>query len=153
MSDDVDNLPVPVAASEIVVAMQPEGVLVDGDPDAVESYLTRLRESAGQAVHVAGIDRASLGNATGLLAGAASILGQSGKFVQLQPDSVTAIRQGNLIPGTDGFFRMMTRSADNKFVQQLRWKPTSVNPQRLMAIQTVACAAGTQGISRNSRKL
>lgn len=136
--DDVADLPAPAADGELVVAAQSEGLLVGGDPEAVESYLARLRESAGQAARVVGVDKVSLGNATGLLAGAASVLGQSGKFVQLHPDSVTAIRQGNLIPGTDGFFRMMTRGADNKFVQQLQWKPTTVNPQRLMSVQMVA---------------
>lgn len=138
MSDDVEDISAPAADGEIVVAAQPEGLLVGGDPEAVESYLTRLRESAGQATRVVGVDKAALGNATGLLAGAASILGQSGKFVQLHPDSVTAIRRDNLIPGTDGFYRMMTRGADNKFVEQLQWKKTAVNPQRLMSVQMVA---------------
>lgn len=135
---DVANLPAPAADGEIVVAVQPESLLVGGDPEAVESYLGRLRESAGQTARVIGVDKASLGNATGLLAGAASILGQSGKFVQLHPESVKALKVGNAIPGTDGFFRMMTRRADNKFLQQLQWKPTAVNPQRLMSVQMVA---------------
>ncbi|RDH77070.1 hypothetical protein DVS77_18865 [Mycolicibacterium moriokaense] len=93
---------------------------------------------AGYAVQVVGIDKASIGNATGLAAGAASFLGQSAKFVQLHPDSVAAIRKGQLIPGTDGFFRMMTRGADKKFVSQLQWKPTNVNPARLMSVQMLA---------------
>ena len=85
-----------------------------------------------------GIDKTMLGNATGLAAGAAAFLGQSAKFVQLHPESVKAIQKGQLIPGTDGFFRMMTRGADKKFVQQLQWKKTSVNPAKLMSLQMVA---------------
>ena len=84
------------------------------------------------------MDKATLGNATGLLASALSVLGQSGKFVQLHPDSFKAIQEGNLIPGTDGFFRMVTRGADNKFLKQLQWKPTEINPARLMSVQMVA---------------
>jgi hypothetical protein len=138
---DEESALLPVAASapgEIVVSAQPEGLLVGGDPDAVESYLQRITEGAGYAVQVVGLDKASLGNATGLAAGAASLLGQSAKFVQLHPDSVSAIRKGQLIPGTDGFFRMMTRGADKKFVSQLQWKPTNVNPARLMSAQMLA---------------
>lgn len=138
MSDDVDNLPVPAADGEIVVAMQPEGLLVGGDPQAVESYVERLRESAGRAVQVAGISKSSLGNTSGLLAGIASVLGQSGKYVQLHPDSIKAVQQGGLIPGTDGFFRMTTRGVDNKFVEQLQWRPTSMGPQTLVSAQMVA---------------
>lgn len=123
---------------EVVVSMQPEGLLVGGDPLAVESYLQRITAEAGYAVQVVGIDKAVIGNATGLAAGAASFLGQSAKFVQLHPDSVAAIRKGQLIPGTDGFFRMLTRGADKKFVSQLQWKPTNVNPARLMSVQMLA---------------
>ncbi|TFV61612.1 hypothetical protein E4P42_01015 [Mycobacterium sp. PS03-16] len=79
-----------------------------------------------------------MGNATGLAASAASLLGQSAKFVQLHPDSVNAVRKGQLIPGTDGFFRMTTRGADKKFVSQLQWKPTDVNPAKLMSAQMLA---------------
>jgi hypothetical protein len=58
--------------------------------------------------------------------------------LQLHPESLKAIREGKLIPGTDGFFRMMTRGADNKFVSQLQWKSTNVNPARMMSLQMVA---------------
>ena len=78
------------------------------------------------------------GNATGLVAGAMSMLGQSGRFVQLHPDSLKAIKQGHLIPGSDGFFRMMTRGTDKKFLHQLQWKPAPVNPAQLMSAQMIA---------------
>lgn len=135
--DDAANLPDPIADGEVVILEQPEGMLVGGDPDAVESYLQRLRESAGHAVHVIGVDKGSLGHATGLGVGIAAVLQQTGKFVQLHPDSIAAIRRGNLIPGTDGFFRMMTRSADNKFMQQLQWRPAALGPQQLTSIQMI----------------
>ncbi|WP_234787910.1 hypothetical protein [Mycolicibacter sinensis] len=138
MNDDADNLPVLAADGDVVVAMQPEGLLVGGDPTAVESYLERLRTSAGHAVQVTGIGKSSLGNATGLLTGVAAILGQSGKYVQLHPDSIKAVQQGRLIPGTDGFFRMTTRGAGNKFVEQLQWRPTAMGPQTLVSAQMVA---------------
>jgi hypothetical protein len=79
-----------------------------------------------------------LGNAAGLAAGAAAFLGQSAKFVQLHPESIKAIHRDDLISGTDGFFRMMTRGADKKFVSQLQWKKTNVNPARMMSLQMVA---------------
>lgn len=139
-ADETDNLPTTseAASGEVVVSTQPEGLLVGGDPEAVESYLQRLTENAGYAIQVVGLDKASLGNATGLAAGAASLLGQTAKFVQLHPDSVNAVRKGQLIPGTDGFFRMTTRGADKKFVSQLQWKPTDVNPAKLMSAQMLA---------------
>ncbi len=123
---------------ELVVSVQAEGLLVGGDPAAVESYLKRIQDSAAYGMQVVGVDKASLGNASGIAAGAASLLGQSAKFVQLHPESVKAIQKGNLIPGTDGFFRMTTRGLDRTFTQQLQWKPTHVNPARLMSAQMLA---------------
>ena len=136
--DDAGNLPAPVVKEMVEISVQPEGLLVGGDPEAVESYLSRLRTTAGRTMRVAGIDKASLGNATGLLAGAAAVLGESGKFVQLHPDSIAALKVGNWIPGTDGFFRMTTRTADGTFLQQLQWAPASVGPTQMMSLQMVA---------------
>jgi hypothetical protein len=123
---------------EIAVSVQPEGLLVAGDPSEIEAYVERVRGVAGHAVAVMGVDKATLGNATGLAAGAASFLGQSAKFVQLHPESLKAIQKGQLIPGTDGFYRMMTRGADKKFVSQLQWKHANITPARMMSLQMVA---------------
>jgi hypothetical protein len=138
--EQADELPLPaeVAKDEVVISVQPEGVLVGGDPEAVENYLIRIREAAGRAVGVVGIDKAAVGGAAGLVGGAAAVLGQSGKFVQLHAQSVEALKVGKAIPGTDGFYRMMTRGSDGKFLKQLQWKPAELDPQRLMAVQTVA---------------
>ncbi|CAA0138234.1 Uncharacterised protein [Mycolicibacterium vanbaalenii] len=130
--------PVEGAGDELVVAAQPEGVLVSGDPAVVELYISRIQESAGHAIQVFGVDKTSATNAAGIAAGAAAALGQSAKFVQLHPESLAAIQRGNLINGTDGFYRMMTRGADMKFTKQLQWKPANLGPARLMSMQMVA---------------
>jgi carbamoylphosphate synthase small subunit len=54
-------LPAEVQKGEVVVSVQPEGVFVGGEPEAVENYLTRIQEAAGHAVGVVGIDKASVG--------------------------------------------------------------------------------------------
>ncbi|MCX8564018.1 hypothetical protein OS122_24285 [Mycolicibacterium mucogenicum] len=146
VDDDTSVTWPPVTAGlggEVVVALQPEGLIVGGDPDGVESYLKQLRE-LDNASTVTRIDRSSLGNTTGLVAGALSLLGDSGKFVQLHPDSIQAIKNDNLVPGTDGFFRMMTRSPDMKYAKQLQWKPANLNPAQLVSVQMVAVQLALQ---------
>jgi hypothetical protein len=133
-----DNLPVPGGSDEVEVSVQPGGLLVAGDPEAVEAYLSRLRTVAGKTMRVAGISKSSVSNAAGLLAGMAGILADSGKFVQLHPDSVNALRVGNWIPGTDGYYRMMTRGGDGLFLQQLQWAPTRIAPPQMLAVQMIA---------------
>lgn len=138
-NSEIDDLPAVIPREgEVAVSVQAEGLLVAGDPAEIESYVERIQGIVGHAVGVAGVDKASLGNTTGLAAGAAAFLGQSAKFVQLHPESVKAIQKGQLIPGTDGFYRMMTRGADKKFVSQLQWKNANLTPTRMMSLQMVA---------------
>jgi hypothetical protein len=127
---------------QLVVSMQPEGVLVEGDERDVEHYIARLREMAPTHVDVTGIGPAAAGRAAGLVAGGASFAGQSAKFVQLSADSVKALKTGRAIPGDPGLYRMMTRGADGKFLKQLQWKSTSLSPQRLISVQMIAVQIG-----------
>jgi hypothetical protein len=133
-----DRLPARAIDDEVEIALQPEGLLVGGDPKAVEAYLSRLRTVAGKTMRVVGVDKTSVSNTAGLLAGAAAFMADSGKFVQLHPDSVNALRVGNWIPGTEGFYRMMTRGADGLFLEQLQWRPAPIAPPQMMAVQLLA---------------
>lgn len=137
-NDDTSYLPASIANDEVVVSFYDEGLLVGGDPVAVESYLARLRATAGRAIQVAGIDAASVGNTTGLAAGLTTTFLDSGRYVQLHPDSLDALKGGSLVPGSDGFYRMMTRADDGQFLTQLQWRPAALGPQAMLSVQMVA---------------
>ncbi len=123
---------------EVVVSFQGESLLLGGDPAAVESYLTRLRAIAGQAMRVAGIDGASLANAASRLAGLTSLLAESGKYVELHRDSLNALRNGDLVPVSDGFFRMTTGADAGQLLAQLQWRPAVLGPEAMMSAQMIA---------------
>jgi hypothetical protein len=127
-------------SQELVLAATAGGILIDGDPNAVESYLEKIRAVAGQAVDVAGITKGAAGNLAGLAVGSASAsaFAQSGQFVQLSERSMQAIRNGNLIQGDAGFFRMTTISDGGRFLEQLQWRPVSLGPTQMASIQMVA---------------
>jgi hypothetical protein len=123
---------------EVVLAVTQEGILVDGDAEAVESYIDKLRNGAGQLVDVAGVSKGAVGNLAGIAAGAAAVFAQSGQFVQLSTKSMDAIRNGNLMPGDSGFFRMMTTGDNGQFLQQLQWRPVALGPTQLLSVQMIA---------------
>jgi len=123
---------------EVVVSFHDEALLLGGDPAAVESYLTRLRAIAGQAMRVAGIDSASLANAASGLAGLTSVLDNFGKYVQLDPDSLNALTNGNLVPGSNGFFRMTTSADGGQFLAHLQWRPAVLGPEAMVSAQMIA---------------
>jgi len=123
---------------EVVVSFHDEALLLGGDPAAVESYLTRLRAIAGHAMRVAGIDKASLANAASGLGGLTSVLDNFGKYVQLHPDSLNALTNGNLVPGSDGFFRMTTSADDGQFLALLQWRPAVLGPEAMVSAQMIA---------------
>ncbi|WP_369817782.1 hypothetical protein [Mycobacterium sp. 852002-30065_SCH5024008] len=129
MSATIDN-------DEVVVSLHDEALLLGGDPAAVESYLTRLRATAGHAMRVAGIDSASLANAA--IAGLASLLADSGKYVQLHRDTVEALKEGNLVPLSDGFFRLTTGADAGELLAQLQWRPELLGPEVMLSAQMIA---------------
>jgi hypothetical protein len=123
---------------EVVAAFHGEALIVGGDPAAVESYLARLRAAAGQAMRVAGIDGASLASAASRLAGLAALLADSGMFVQLQPETLNALQDRDLIPGSDGFFRMTSRAIESQLLSELQWQPALLGPEAMMSAQMIA---------------
>ncbi|OBB83769.1 hypothetical protein A5781_09265 [Mycobacterium sp. 852002-30065_SCH5024008] len=129
LSATIDN-------DEVVVSLHDEALLLGGDPAAVESYLTRLRATAGHAMRVAGIDSASLANAA--IAGLASLLADSGKYVQLHRDTVEALKEGNLVPLSDGFFRLTTGADAGELLAQLQWRPELLGPEVMLSAQMIA---------------
>lgn len=138
--DQEDNLPVlaSVQPGELVVSVTEQGLLIDGSPDDVETYIDKIKAAAGQLVDTAGITKGAIGNIAGVAVGAASAFAQSGQFVQLSAKSMEAIRAGNLIPGDPGFFRMTTMGSNGQFLQQLQWRPVSLGPAQLISVQMIA---------------
>ncbi|WP_231971950.1 hypothetical protein [Mycobacterium sp. E3251] len=133
---EVSDLSATTDNDDVVVSFQDESLLLGGDPAAVESYLTRLRATAGHAMRVAGIDSASLANAA--IAGLASFLADSGKYVQLHRDTVEALREGNLVPLSDGVFRLTTGVDAGEFLAQLQWRPELLGPEVMLSAQMIA---------------
>lgn len=136
--DDASNLPAVNNSDEVVVAFHDEGLLVGGDPAAIESYLALVRATAGRAIQVADVNAASVGNATGLVAGLTSMFLNSGKYIQLHPGSIEALKNGHRVPGTDGFYRMLTRGDDGQFLKQLQWREVALGPEVMLSAQMMA---------------
>ncbi len=126
------------ADDEVVVSFHDEGLLLGGDPAAVESYLTRLRTAAGQAIRVAGIDGASLAAAANRFAGLTALLAESGTYVQLHRDSLDALRDGNLVPLSEGIFRVVTGVDAGELRAILQWQPALVGPEAVISAQMIA---------------
>ncbi len=122
-------------ADEVVVSFHDEALLLGGAPAAVESYLARLRATAGQAMRVAGVDGASLASG---LAGLAALLAESGTYVQLHRDGLEALKDGNLVPLSDGIFRLTTGAEAGPFLAPLQWRPAGLGPEAMLSAQMIA---------------
>jgi len=138
--DQQENLPalVPAQTGELVISVTEQGLLVDGSPEDVESYIDKIKAAAGQLIDTAGVTKGALGNVAGMAVGAASAFVQRGQFVQLSAKSMEAIRTGSLIPGDPGFFRMTTVGSSGQFLQQLQWRPITLGPAQMISVQMIA---------------
>lgn len=121
------------------LSVQPEGLLVGGDPAAVQSYLERIRDAAGHGMSVATVDKRLLQDTTssGTLA---ATLGEVAKFVQLFPRGLEALRDDNLVPWTDGFFTTAAGQG-GKLLPQIHWHPIDLAPLQMLSVQTIAVQA------------
>ena len=87
---------------------------------------------------VTGIDGASLAHAASKLAGLTSLLAESGKYVQLHRDSLNALKDGNLVPVSNGIFRMTTSADAGQLLAQLQWRPAVLGPEAMLSAQMIA---------------
>lgn len=129
---------VPANGCELDVVVEPEGLLVAGDPDIVEGYLQRLRGIAGDAFTVSGIGKTNALNAGAGAAGMLSNVLTRGQFVQLSPESMKALRLHRVVPGSNGYNRMMVTDKAGLFKQQLQWKSVSLTPTAALSVQLIA---------------
>jgi hypothetical protein len=125
-------------AGELVISITQEGLLVDGDPESVLSYLDKIKATAGHLIDIADVTKGAVGTFAGLAVGVASVFAQNAQFVQLSAKSMEAIRTGGLIPGDPGFFRMTTVDSAGQFLQQLQWRSVSLGPTQMLSIQMIA---------------
>ncbi|MFF8703604.1 hypothetical protein ACH4NS_37285 [Streptomyces mutabilis] len=124
--------------SELAVSVEPEGILVAGDPEVVAGYLARLTDLAGEALDVSGVSTTSMANVAAAAVGAKSIAAQAGQFVRLSPNSVQALKTYKALPGDSGFFRMTVVDQAGKFRQQLQWQKVSLGPTQALSFQLIA---------------
>ena len=89
-------------------------------------------------MRVTGIDGASLAHAASRLAGLTSLLAESGKYVQLHRDSLNALKDGNLVPVSNGIFRMTTSADAGQLLAQLQWRPAVLGPEAMLSAQMIA---------------
>ncbi|WP_261769013.1 MULTISPECIES: hypothetical protein [unclassified Rhodococcus (in: high G+C Gram-positive bacteria)] len=133
-----------LASNGIAVSVQPEGVLVAGDDQAVAGYLARIKDLAGDAVQVTSIDKASVSSAAAVAGGLAGTAAQHGQFVRLSPESVKMMQAYRVLPGTGGYNRMTVVDASHKFRGQMQWQNVSMAPTRALGLQLLAVQIALQ---------
>ena len=124
--------------NELAVSVEPEGILVAGNPEVVAGYLARLTDLAGEALDVSGVSKTSMANVAAAAVGVKAIAAQAGQFVRLSPDSVQALKTYKVMPGNNGFFRMTVVDEAGKFRQQLQWQKVPLGPTQALSLQLLA---------------
>ncbi|GAD82888.1 hypothetical protein [Nocardia asteroides] len=135
----------PLAEEEdpsLAVVVEPEGLLVAGDPEAVESYLERLKSHGVELYHIAGVTPGSATGAASLSAGLGVLRAQHGTFVKLRPQDAAKMSKFGVMPGNGGYHRMSLTDGAGKIRAQLQWKPVSLAGTKALSLQmTIATVA------------
>lgn len=147
-----DELVPPAQSSnpgDVDICVTDDGVLVSGEPAAVQGVLDQLAEFGRSAVDIADLDRKKvtdmLATAAGAANAAASFAAASGRIVILSKQSADLARTAGKIPTGTGYFHGVLTGGGSKFAHSLQWRPlTGASPAGLMALQVMALQQALQ---------
>ncbi|WP_158726421.1 hypothetical protein [Tomitella fengzijianii] len=147
-SDDVLNAAV---GDALEINVEGDELLVTGHRNAVEDYIKRLTSIAGDAAKVSGLNASSLADGAAIATSVGAIAAsRTSGLVQLSPESMRLLSEGSLIPGENGFYRMMVRGAQGSFTGQLQWQSVALQPAQILSLQTamvaIALRTAVQGV-------
>lgn len=147
-----DELVPPAPSSstgDVDICVTDDGVLVSGEPQAVQGVLDQLAEFGRSAVDIADLERRKvtdmLASAAGAANVAASFAAASGRVVILSKQSADLARTAGKIPTGTGYFHGVLTGGGGKFVHSVQWRPlTGASPAGLMALQVMALQQALQ---------
>ncbi|MFD3707106.1 hypothetical protein ACFWUP_28555 [Nocardia sp. NPDC058658] len=134
----------PDSETALSVSVEPEGLLVAGDADAVATYLRKLRFNAVELVEVAGVDAQTVTGAAALATGLAAIGAQHGTFVRIRPADIELLRKFKVIPGESGFNRMTVTDVAGRFRGQMQWQPVQLAGTKALSLQMAVATIALQ---------
>ncbi|EME22368.1 hypothetical protein [Rhodococcus triatomae] len=117
------------------LVVEPDGVLVAGDPEFVASYVERLKSLASDAVSVADVSTQNVADVAAAAGAVAALAAGAGEFVRIAPHSMELIQNHNLVPGVPGFFLPTVVDGAHKFAGQIQWSPVTMLPAQALALQ------------------
>lgn len=134
----------PLNSGELVAVVEPEGLLVAGDDEAVQGFLEKLRFNVEGVLDVVGADTTSITGAAALAVSLKSIGAHHGTFVRLDPKSVELLKKFKVVPGDPGYNRMTLTDAAGKFRGQMQWQQASLVGTRAISVQLTMVAIAIQ---------
>lgn len=136
---DGNDLDIPAQAPEVAsgaIVVDESGLVVLGDSEFVDSYVSRLTALAKDAVSVVDVSKKSLADVAAAGASVAAVAANAGQYVKLSPASMELIKNSRLISGDPGYYLATTRQTSSSlFAGQVQWRPVSLNHAQLLNVQ------------------
>ncbi len=124
--------------TDVALCVEPEGLLVCGDPSAVAKYVTELRELVSDAIETADVSPVVAAHAGAIAAAGVAMSSHAGEFVRLSSKTVEALKTARALPVGNGFFRGTLVDSAGKFSHQVQWQKVSMAPGRMASVQLLA---------------
>jgi hypothetical protein len=125
---------------ELEVVVDDGALLVYGDNDLVDTYVRSLRDIAGDAIKVSGVNSRTVTDVLAVASTLTALQTGAGQYVRLSPDSVRKLADHLPMKGDNGFFRGIVTGADGKIVGQLQFSPATLLPLQAMNIEIAMVA-------------
>lgn len=101
MADEADS---DEAGVEVSLVVQDDGLLVAGEPAAVDRYVAQLRQF-GRSLGNPELTAQALADTASAATALAALGATSGTYFSMSPESLKLYQSGNVMPGSRGYFR------------------------------------------------
>ena len=124
------------AGAEVSLVVQEDGLLVAGEPTAVDRYVEQLREFS-RSLGNPELMPQTLADVACAATGLAALRATSGTYFRMSPESLESYRSLKVMPGSLGYFKGTFRGAGGRFAKQADFQEVSPVAAQALSLQTM----------------
>ncbi|MEO6500533.1 MAG: hypothetical protein ABIQ09_01320 [Jatrophihabitantaceae bacterium] len=152
MEKDVVAGPGECADQEITLAVVGEGLVCLGDRTVVDDYIARIQTVSRRSWQDLGITTQSLTDLGAAASTLAAFHAEAGQYFRMSPESLAMFRESALVPGADGYFKVVARNNRGQFAGNYDLQSVTFDAQQAMSLQLAMATASLRAAIKDVAK-
>ena len=124
------------AGAEVSLVVQEDGLLVAGEPTAVDRYVEQLR-GLPRSLGNPELMPQTLADVASAATGLAALRATSGTYFRMSPESLELFQSLKVMPGSPGYFKGIFQDAGGLIAKQADFQEVSLVAEQALSLQTM----------------